>query len=226
MTRTIEIVDHGATREPVMVIDDFCADPEALIDDAAMLAWQPVGDHYPGVRAEIPAALVRRLLTPIATQIAEVFDLAAAPAQHDAWYSLVTTPPQALRPIQRLPHFDGLGRERIALLIFLSRAARGGTSFYRHRASGYESINAANHADYTRQLEAELARDGMPPAAYIGGDTALFERIAHYPARFNRALVYRGHSLHCADIPPDLLLSADPFTGRLTANIFLFGAAG
>lgn len=224
MTRAIEIIHHGATREPVMVIDDFCADPGALIEDAAMLAWQRVGDHYPGVRAEIPAALVRRLLAPVAAPIADLFDLPEAPAQHDAWYSLVTTPPQALRPIQRLPHFDGLGRERIALLLFLSREAYGGTSFYRHRASGNESINAANHADYTRQLEAELARDGMPPPAYISGDTALFERIAHYPARFNRALVYRGHSLHCADIPADLKLSADPLHGRLTANLFLIGA--
>ena len=62
---------------------------------------------------------------------------------------------------------------------------------------------------------------GPPPAAYIAGDTPLFERFEHVEARYNRALVYRSMLLHSGAIGPDASLSADPSTGRLTVTAFL-----
>jgi len=76
-------------------------------------------------------------------------------------------------------------------------------------------------------LEAGVAQHGLPPAAYISGDTPLYEQIARYEARPNRALIYRSRALHCGDIVPGAELAADPVNGRLTINSFLFdpGAA-
>lgn len=56
------------------------------------------------------------------------------------------------------------------------------------------------------------------PVGYIAGDTALFERTAVAPSRYNRALLYRSYVLHSGAISPDASLSPDP--ARLTVTGF------
>lgn len=213
---------HGREGEPVVVIDGFAPRPDAFVDDATFLAFAPMGEHYPGLRARVAPALLRPLLDALAPVIAEVFALDATETI-DAFYSLVTTPPAALAPIQRLPHVDGVERGRLALLHYLARDERSGTAFFRHRSTGFETIDAARLPGYRAALAADLARAGLPEAAYIAGDTPLFEQIASHRGVFNRAILYRSHALHCAAIPPDMALDADPESGRLTVNTFLLG---
>jgi hypothetical protein len=220
---TLTIIKHGAEQQPVIVIDDFVAQPEQLRDDASMLGFKPIGPHYPGVRAEVPSALVARFTKDIQATLAEVFELSNPLDIIESYYSLVTTPPDALTPIQRLPHFDSVEPNRIALLHYITPNCRGGTAFFRHRATGYEVINQARLADYSAALESDIKSHGLPGAAYIAGDTKIYERVALYEAKFNRAIMYRGNTLHCADIPHGLDLSANPQLGRLTVNTFLRG---
>ena len=216
----VAVERHGVERQPVVVIDGFAAAPAQFVDDASFLAFAPRGAHYPGIRAKTPNALLRPLLDALAPVVAEVFgpgDMAVI----DAFYSLVTTPPAALAPIQRLPHVDEVSPGRLALLHFLSADESSGTAFYRHRATGWESLDAARLAPYREMLAAEITRDGLPDAAYLAGDTPLFQQVAAYRGAFNRALLYRSHALHCALIPPAMRLSDDPARGRLTVNTFL-----
>ena len=173
-----------------------------------------------GVRAVVPDALSRPLLDALAPLIAEVFG-AGEPNVVDAFYSLVTTPPAALAPIQRLPHVDEVSPRRLALLHFLSADESSGTAFYRHRETGWETLDAARLPRYRAALEVQIARDGVPDAAYLAGDTPLFEQVAGYRGIWNRALLYRSHALHCALIPPTMVLTDDPATGRLTVNTFI-----
>lgn len=213
---------QGAERRPLIAIDDFWGDPDALREDAASLRMGPIGPHYPGIRAEVPARLADTMRRRVAPLLAEHFGLDPAPGVSEAYYSLVTTAPADLGPIQRLPHFDGVEPGRIAVLLFLGHGEQGGTAFYRQRETGYESVDAARLDRFRATLEAGVAAHGLPEPAYIAGDTPLYERIAVQPARFNRALVYAGNTLHCAHLPPDVALSADPLVGRLTLNLFLF----
>ena len=213
----------GSERQPLVIIDDFVPVPHALVDDAAMLAFRPIGAHYPGVRAEVAPALVARFLDPVCDLIADTFGLAQPFAGVECCYSIVTTRPGDLAPIQRLPHFDSVDPCRIALLHYLMSDAAGGTRFFRHRATGFESVDAARLATYENALAADIAAHGVPDPAYIAGDTALFAEIGRVDARWNRAVLYRGNTLHCADIPPGLALSADPEAGRLTVNSFITG---
>ncbi len=220
----VAVERHGAERQPVVVIDGFAPDPERFVDDASFLAFRPMGERYPGVRALVPDALNRPLLDALAPVIAEVFGAdgkGGEAAVVDAFYSLVTTPAAALAPIQRLPHVDEVSPRRLALLHFLSRDETSGTAFYRHRATGWETLDARRLPPYRAALEAEVARGGLPDAAYLAGDTPLFEQVAAYRGVWNRALLYRSHALHCALIPPTMTLSADPAAGRLTVNTFL-----
>jgi hypothetical protein len=136
-------------------------------------------------------------------------------------FSLVTLRAEDTVPFQRIPHFDGTDMHRIAVLHYLCETRHGGTAFYRHRTTGFEVITPANVRTYTQALDDDIRRTGMPAAGFVNGSTALFERIAAYDAVFNRALVYRGTSLHSGSLPADFVPDANPRTGRLTLNTFL-----
>jgi hypothetical protein len=220
--RRISIVRHGQEQEPILVIDNFVADPDRLIEDASMLRYRAIGIHYPGVRAEVPARLARSFVAGLEDQIADLFGVEPDASALESTYSIATTCPADLAPIQRLPHFDGVEPERLALLHFLARGEEGGTAFYRHRATGFETVSADRLDTYRTALDRDIALHGIPDASYIKGDTAMFEQVGHYAAYFNRAILYRGNTLHCADIPEGMALSADPAQGRLTVNTFLF----
>ena len=213
---------QGREQRPLLVLDDFWPDPDALREDAASLKMGEIGPHYPGVRAPVPARLAETMRRRIAPLLVQHFGLDPAPAVSEAYYSLVTTAPGDLAPIQRLPHFDGVEPSRIAVLLFLGEGEQGGTAFYRQRATGYESVDAARLDRFTTTLEEEVRKHGLPEPAYIAGETPLYEQIAIQPGRCNRALVYAGNTLHCAYLPPAVRLSNDPRIGRLTLNLFLF----
>jgi hypothetical protein len=155
--------------------------------------------------------------------ICSTFGLAGPAALIESLYSIVTTPPELLTPIQRLPHFDGFEVGRIAMVHFLSHSEQGGTAFYRHRATGYETISAERHSNYDAALRRDVAAHGMPAPAYIAGDTPIFQQVSRFNALPNRVLIYRSRALHCADLPLGIALSPDPRVGRLTVNTFLIG---
>lgn len=224
MTWSAQVHRHGAEAQPVVVIDGFTPDPQRFRDDAEFLSFASIGAHYPGVRAPVAAPMLRPLLADLAPVARAVFELTHLEVV-DAFYSLVTTPAAALAPIQRLPHFDEVSPTRLALLHFLAPDETSGTAFYRHRATGFESVDAQRLPPYRAALDADLRHHGLPAPAYIGGDTPIYEQVALHLGRFNRALLYRSNTLHCAFIPPELTLSTDPARGRLTVNTFLDGRA-
>ena len=64
MAQQISIERVGDEGIPVVIIDDFVPRPDLLSDDAAMLNFAPMGVHYPGIRAVVAPALVRRFVDP------------------------------------------------------------------------------------------------------------------------------------------------------------------
>jgi hypothetical protein len=219
---TARIDRIGVEQHPVVVIDDYAQDPGALIAEAAALEFQPNGAFFPGVRARAPDALVLAIRQSLAGLIREVFGVGEDLDRIECLWSLITTPPGELGPHQRLPHFDGLGAQRIAVLHHLGRGEGGATAFYRHRATGFETLTAARLPAYQRAMDGDLQRFGLPPAAYASDGGPFYERIAAYEARFNRLLVYRGNTLHSANVPPGRPLPADPRTGRFSLNTFIW----
>src|ERR1700733_7254281 len=215
----------GAEREPVLVIDNFLSDPEGLVEYCARhSAFDGVSDtFYPGSRAPIPPIYCFALRSFLGTVIAKAFGLRDSVVTGElSHFSLVTTPPQRLGVVQRMPHFDSTNPRQLALLHYLCRPEHGGTSFYRHRRTRFEHVDAARSRAYASAVAAEHASLGPPPAKYICGDDAMFERTHCFAAAFNRVLIYRSVNLHSADIGPAFAFDADPRRGRLTANSFFF----
>lgn len=211
----------GSEGQPIAIVDGFHPDPDSLRAAALAATFGPGRHHYPGIRAPLPAdyfARVRPALAPVLREVLGVGDVELL----DASFSIVTTPPGELGIEQRLPHVDAVRPGRIALVHYLAEGE--GTGFFRHRATGFETIDAARSAGYLATLNAELRAD-PPEAAYPFGDTALFERIQHVEARVNRAVIYRSALLHSGAIAPGTVLDGDPATGRLTVTAFLAAQA-
>jgi len=209
----------GDEEQPVVVVDGFAPDAAALRDAALAACFGPAGEHYPGVRAPLPAGYMDACLPRIAQAMGRSFGRLRRLRVIDASFSIVATAPGALQPRQRLPHVDAYGAERIALVHYLGPEPHG-TAFYRHRATGYETVDATRAPAYFAAVDRELCGEA-PPSGYIAGDTAAFACTARFDARFDRALLYRSYALHSGAIPPDADLSADPARGRLTVTAFL-----
>lgn len=210
----------GAEGEPLIIIDGFHPDPDGLIDAASKAAYGDPGKHYPGVRAKAPPGHLQPCQAVLAEVLGGGFGLAGARLAETS-FSLVTTPPDALAPIQRLPHFDGTDRGRIALLHYLTGPEEAGTAFYRQRETGYETITQDRLDAYRAALH--RAYPEGPPAGYFSGGDHHFEQIQTVEARPNRAIIYRGVTLHSGLIPDDFAFAASPAEGRLTINTFLEG---
>lgn len=216
----IDIRPIGQERQPLATIDGFAADPDALRTAAIAARFEPAGEHYPGIRAALPEGWLRAQMPLISTAITRAFGRHRRLHVIDASFSIVTTPPAELTVRQRLPHVDAFGAERIAFLLYLTPAGGDGTAFYRHRSTRYETVDEGRAPAYFAALEAEIAKN-EPPAAYIAGDTALFERTATAEANYNRALLYRSYVLHSGAIGAEAALPSDPREGRLMVTGFL-----
>src|ERR1700683_1127123 len=218
------VVPIGAEGVSVLVVDNFLSRPQILVDYAAGCAFEGVSDtFYPGVRAPIPAIYCFALRAFLGRLIAEAFGLASERIVGElAPFSLVTTPPPALSVPQRLPHIDSTNPGQLALLHYLCGPEHGGTSFYPHRRTRLEFVDHTRSALYRQAIAEELASSGLPPPAYICGDSPLFERTASFKAAYNRLLVYRSSDVHCADIGRGFRFEADARSGRLTANTFFY----
>lgn len=218
---TVRIETIGAEAQPLVILDDFSPDPEGLRRFARTAEFTPALNHFPGVRAALPADYLAAQLPVIAAAAAEAFGLTGPITVVDASFSVVSTPADALSIPQRLPHIDAFAENRIALIHYLSPESGDGTAFFRHRSTGFETVDEAKRELFFRHLEIEMRHGGVPPPGYVLGDTPLFECIRTESARYNRALLYRSWNLHSGAISPDNILSPDPGAGRLTVTGFL-----
>lgn len=218
---TVDVRYFGREREPVAIIEGFSPDPDRLRRIAAGAVFLEHDLYYPGVKAGVPADYFNEVRDIIASVMREVFSMKEGADVIRASFSIVTTPPHQLSIEQRLPHVDSIESGRMAILHYLALDDQDGTAFYRHRSTGYETLDAARSDGYFKALNADLLRCGAPPLSYICGDTPLFEQIGHVEGAFNRALIYRGRLLHSGAISAGRDLSADPLRGRLTIASFL-----
>jgi Family of unknown function (DUF6445) len=216
---TVQRIGHEA--QPLVVIDNFAADPDALRMAAKAARFGPAAHHYPGLRAHLPETYFTDQEPLITSIVCDVFGHRNGFELIDASFSMVTRTPAALTVKQRLPHCDSFAIERIALVHYLSPHHTDGTAFYRHRSSGFETIDETRAPTYFDRMNAELADGGAPSLCYVANDTPLFERTTLVEARYNRALIYRSYLLHSGAIEPGAALYTDPATGRLTVTAFL-----
>ncbi len=220
ITPAVTVHRIGREGEPVAVIENFTPEPGALRDDGAMRVFAARDDYYPGVKAPVPDDYIAAQLAVLRPIFRDVFGITNRISVLDICYAIVTAASDTLALKQRLPHVDGLAPGGLALIHYLVPGGSDGTAFYRHRATGFETIDRARSDSYFAHLNQDLRIHGPPPLAYLDGSTPIFERIGHFDGHFNRALIYRGRLLHSGAISADRALTSDPKTGRLTITGF------
>lgn len=213
----------GCEGEPVVQIDGFSGQVAALRAAAAAADYRPGGASYPGIRAWADPSYLdarRELLFAI---MRRVFGFGQGVRCEASAFSLVTLAEGELSPGQRLPHYDHDGAEIVAVMHYLLGPETGGTAFYRHRRTGFETLTPLREPTYNAALAQDEREYGMPPPRYHYGDSERYEMIGEIEAQPDRLILYRGRLLHSGVIPAPDTLSSDPATGRLTINMFLEG---
>jgi hypothetical protein len=214
----------GREHAPVVIIDDFLANVHELVDYAASEArFRAVQDNfYPGIRAPLPLSYMHLLFKYLPGLVFKEFRISGLDASKvEGDFSIVTTLPSDLHPAQCVPHIDTPDTGQIAALHYLCGSEHGGTAFYRHRRTGFESMTVERGADYQAALQEDLRSFGPPERNYVNSDTPIFEIIGAIEAAFNRLILYRSAVLHSGSIGRDYRFDSNPRTGRLTANAFL-----
>jgi Family of unknown function (DUF6445) len=178
------------------------------------------GNLYPGIRARVPAEFSRpfhawltRTLhcTGVLEESCYIYDDAS-------FFSIVNKGRANLLPLQRIPHYDSTDPRVFAAVIYLFDRANSGTSFYRHRTTGYEKIGDDIEDNYKTALNRNMKNLGPPAREYTNGSNDLFERTHSVDSAFNRIVIYSGNVLHAADIDGSLFNGNDNSQWRLTVT--------
>jgi len=224
-----QLLRFGHSQSPVVVIDAFSGNSEAVAALADALApFPPIKGHYfPGIRRIVTEADTQayaylheacRVAAPFIGGAFEIsgFELA------EGSFSIVTAKPDALMPIQRVPHYDSPEQNIFAMLHYLRVPGGSGTAFYRHRATAIERVTRANADRLARITKAEGMKR-TEDSGYMHGSDDFYEQIGAVEAVPDRMIIYHSSLLHSGIIPSGMNFSADPRQGRLTANLFLRG---
>lgn len=201
-------------------IEDFLDDPSSAIERASLQKFAKITPQYPGVRATLESDVAGAWAEQLAPLLNSTFGRAENGWAIQAWYSIVTTPPDELVPMQCFPHVDGTDPGQLAMMLYLHRTDHGGTGFFRHRSTGLTALTGETFPRYREALQSDVRSSGLPPPRYVTDGEPHFERVHATSGAFNQAVFYRGNLLHSGIIENTADLPTDPRTGRLTINAF------
>jgi hypothetical protein len=224
---SIKLLNIASNMQKVIVIENLLQNPQALIQFAAENNFEPYpriasGKGYPGVRLTPPneySLPIAEFIKPIIQKEFGIIDDIEM-RKSECAISLITTKPEDLGTVQRLPHFDTSNTNQFAALLYLCDGSHGGTAFYRHNATGLEFITPQTSEYYLNIFFAELEKQ-HPPPEYFSNSDERFTKIGFLPAAVNRMVIYRSCVLHSPYINPEKSVDSDPRTGRLTVNSFV-----
>lgn len=212
----------GREGHPLLIIDNAISEPERLIEAAEAAVFEPPAHtRYPGLNAPLPEFYGRGILNAVNPLLARGFGMPAHLRKTMfGFLALATQPPETLDAIQKVPHHDSPNPFRIAMVHYLCHAIGGGTGFFRHKATGFESVDSRRRPDYVRHAAEELKADSGQFTRHVNADTPNYQLIDFVELKFNRLIIYRSHVLH-SGLLDGAVLSESPRIGRLTANSFI-----
>jgi hypothetical protein len=210
----------GEEGEGVLETVAALQEPQHLVDLAAASRFAPAFSAtggYPGLRASLPRDYIKVVVEALAGPLSEAFALGRVrPVKAEGAFSIVTLAATTLSAVQRAPHVDSTNPDQFAILHYLCDEEFGGTTFFQHRATGFETLSENRLPAY----KASRAIEGLAPG-YVDDGAPWFAQTARVSAGFNRLVAYRSCVLHSGHVPATATLSSDPRLGRLTANVFV-----
>jgi hypothetical protein len=205
----------------IVVIDEFLLDPDSLIEDAVRSPFStPASPYYPGLNAPISNEYLDVLVANLRPILDRGYNIGSGDLEAHAFFALSTTTAEAMSPLQKIPHYDQFRPNNFALVHYLARNQFSGTGFFRHDATGFETIDLDRRDPYMTVVERQLNEIPARTMGYVSQSTRNYKLIEYVEAKFNRLVLYPSNVLHCAMLD-GAQLTDDPKTGRLTANTFI-----
>lgn len=219
----VECFEIGNEKEPVLKADSFMVGAPQLKQYAVSLnQFSAADNYYPGVRMHIPMIYTAALAKNLQNYIKSIFGFNPRNVKKAVSnFSIVTTQPNDLQLLQKIPHFDAAQKTSVAAVHYLCDAPDSGTAMYRHAATGFEYVDQTRYDEYMAIVKSQFADPSKHPNGYIAGSTSEYQLIKSFEAKFNRLILYRGSSLHSGIIKDNYDFCPDPSTGRLTITTFL-----
>jgi len=192
----------GRARHKVLVVDDFYEDPNLVRETALSLSYGKDRSVYPFVQAK-PDWGSGTLAQFLSKFIREKL----IPKNIEVRFRVITKKADELEPWQRVPHFDNAD---LAGVIYLNppEQCRGGTAFYRHKASGLEGFPEnigprlasfmRKHGILSREelIEWVMASPGLPPRGFITESNEEWEITKLIEMKYNRLIMYDARLFH------------------------------
>jgi len=217
----VQLRHYGEEQNPLIVIDDLLLNPQELVECAVAARFSaPEATYYPGLNAALPAAYLETLVPILRPSLMRAFNVGNSALVARAFFALSTKSAEDMVPLQRIPHYDQPDPRCLAMVHYLGRDQAGGTGFFRHIPTGFESIDRHRRTGYMQQVKEELEALGDRLSGFTSALTPNYELLESVEPKFNRLVAYRSNVLHCA-LFEGARLTDDPRTGRLTANSFL-----
>lgn len=215
----------GEEKTPVLIIDNFSLDNQAIIDYACEHSefGSDNATAYPGIRSMLTRQYVVDVLKVVYPYLYKVYSipLHLKLKTQARYYSILSKAENELQSSQRVPHVDSPSPYYFAILHYLNEGEFCDTGFFRHKPTGFEKVYAARTNEYYAKRESFFNEHGEPEAKYINQSSEQYELYDKIEYKANRLVAYPGCLLHSALVDPKRDLNPDPRTGRLTANIFV-----
>lgn len=216
---TIESVGNEQT--PVVIIDNFPISPEQIPAISEFSTDQH--SFYPGLRSKLPKPYIIKALQSVYMALYDVYSIQKHKQLKvlDTYFSIITLKESELSLLQRLPHFDSTHEHYFAVLHYLDKNQHGGTGLFRHKSTGYESINDNRIEEYLAKCQQEIDQFGEPKQGYPNESTRQFECYYQIDYKPNRVAIYPGKLLHSTIVDISTDISDNLANARLTSNIFI-----
>jgi hypothetical protein len=229
----VEFKSVGGTK--VLVVDNFYSDPDYVRSLALSLNYHRPAGMYPGFFAFVSISTQPLLdfVNPLLRKAAGRELIFTPYYQDDLAFASITKRGAELVAAQRKPHYDDFCD--YAGLVYLNppEQCSGGTSFWRHRATGLE---LATQGEGAQSLPALLARFGAtderslvkrilgesnPDAAqgYPTESNSVWELTEVIPMRYNRFVLYDSLLFHTPHYQEDRF-GETLEARRLTQNLY------
>lgn len=188
---------------PVLFIEDFYLDPDAVRAQALKAAYDLSIAFYPGRHASIVSSEARNVIEYLCRVLNALGDVTYTADAFITDFSIVTTRPGDLIANQAHPHTDPTP---ILGLVYLNPVNPVGTSFYENTDLNLRSLRTEEDRVATSLVLMEKGEEHAPDGYNVGA-SKLWHRYYTIEGVYNRLVVYPGNFFHAIDIKsvPDQL---------------------
>ena len=202
---------------PILIVDDFYADPHAVRDAALAGRYDASLAYYPGMHSKIKPEDLHPLFEQLVKILGLLGDVRCSAKDLMSDFSIVTTPAREMLAKQKHPHIDPTP---LAGIVYLNPDYEIGTSMFRHIPLDLAVLRTVeDQARYTEWMEAE--GDKHQPETYAIGNDGIWENLHTIRGRFNRLAMYPGnafHSIAMTDVAANLTMDKARLTQRIFVN--------